>query len=218
MLQVKDLVCEYPEADGKKVRGLVLPRFQLADGEACGVTGPSGSGKTTLFHCLSGLLSPTRGEIRIDGVLLTGLPEKERARWRAENLGYVFQEPKLLPFLTIGENIRLSAQLAGRTVANDELGGLLQGVDLAGYEDRFPRQLSGGERQRAAFVRAIVRQPRLLLADEPTANLDGRNSDRLMELLLSYQKTSGCMLLCASHDPAVQKRFVRRLELRKEED
>lgn len=218
MLQVKDLVCEYPEADGKKVRGLVLPRFQLADGEACGVTGPSGSGKTTLFHCLSGLLSPTRGEIRIDGVLLTGLPERERARWRAENLGYVFQEPKLLPFLTIGENIRLSAQLAGRTVAKEELGNLLQGVDLDGYEDRFPRQLSGGERQRAAFVRAIVRRPRLLLADEPTANLDGRNSDRLLDLLLAYQKESGCMLLCASHDPAVQKRFARSLELRKEED
>ena len=218
MLQVTDLLCEYPEAEGKKVRGLVLPSFQLADGEACGVTGPSGSGKTTLFHCLSGLLSPTRGEIRIDGVRVDTLSEKERARWRGTNLGYVFQEPKLLPFLTIGENIRISARLAGRRVTPEELESLLRKVDLPGCEDRFPRQLSGGERQRAAFVRAIVRQPRLLLADEPTANLDGRNSDRLMELLLSYQKTSGCMLLCASHDPAVQKRFVRRLELRKEED
>lgn len=218
MLQVTDLLCEYPEAEGKKVRGLVLPSFQLADGEACGVTGPSGSGKTTLFHCLSGLLSPTRGEIRIDGVRVDTLSEKERARWRGANLGYVFQEPKLLPFLTIGENIRISARLAGRRVAPEELESLLRKVDLPGCEDRFSRQLSGGERQRAAFVRAIVRQPRLLLADEPTANLDGRNSDRLMELLLSYQKTSGCMLLCASHDPAVQKRFVRRLELRKEED
>lgn len=218
MLQVTDLLCEYPEAEGKKVRGLVLPSFQLADGEACGVTGPSGSGKTTLFHCLSGLLSPTRGEIRIDGVRVDTLSEKERARWRGANLGYVFQEPKLLPFLTIGENIRISARLAGRRVAPEELESLLRKVDLPGCEDRFPRQLSGGERQRAAFVRAIVRQPRLLLADEPTANLDGRNSDRLMELLLSYQKTSGCMLLCASHDLAVQKRFVRRLELRKEEE
>lgn len=218
MLQVTDLVCEYPEADGKTVRGLVLPAFQLGDGEACGVTGPSGSGKTTLFHCLSGLLSPTRGEIRIDDVSLTGLSEKERARWRAENLGYVFQEPKLLPFLTIGENIRLSARLAGRSVPAEELEELLRRVDLAGYESRYPRQLSGGERQRAAFVRAIVRRPRLLLADEPTANLDGRNSDRLLSLLLEYQKESGCMLLCASHDPAVQKRFKKHLELRKEAD
>lgn len=218
MLQVTDLLCEYPEAEGKKVRGLVLPSFQLADGEACGVTGPSGSGKTTLFHCLSGLISPTRGKICIDGVTVNGLPEKQRARWRAESLGYVFQEPKLLPFLTIGENVRLSARLSGRSVSAEELQALLRGVDLSGYEDRFPRQLSGGERQRAAFVRAIVRKPRLLLADEPTANLDGRNSDRLLELLLAYQKESGCMLLCASHDPAVQKRFARHLELRKEED
>lgn len=216
MLEVENLICEYPEGEGKTVVGLALPSFQMKDGEAWGVEGPSGSGKTTLFHCLAGLLNPTRGKILVDGVELTGLSEPERAKWRAENLGYVFQEPKLLPFLTIEENIRLSAYMAGKKLEEVRLRDLLQEVGLPDCEKRFPRQLSGGERQRAAFVRAIVREPRLLLADEPTASLDGRNSERLLDLLLGYQAKSRCMLLCASHDPAVKRRFTRKLELRKE--
>ena len=217
MLEVENLICEYPEGEGKTVVGLALPSFQMKDGEAWGVEGPSGSGKTTLFHCLAGLLTPTRGKILVDGVELTGLSEPERAKWRAENLGYVFQEPKLLPFLTLEENIRLSGRLAGHTVSSGQIRELLAQVDLPDCAGRFPRQLSGGERQRAAFVRAIVRRPRLLLADEPTASLDVKNSRRILELLLGYQARSGCLLLCASHDPAVQARFARKLELRKEE-
>lgn len=107
--------------------------------------------------------------------------------------------------------------MAGKEVSAQEIRELLTEVDLPGCGKRFPRQLSGGERQRAAFVRAIVRQPRLLLADEPTASLDARNSRKILDLLLGYQAQSGCLLLCASHDPAVQARFVRKLELRKEE-
>ncbi|MGP2528052.1 ABC transporter ATP-binding protein [Acidaminococcus sp. LBK-2] len=217
MLEVENLICDYPEEGGRTVRGLTLPLFRMGDGEACGVEGPSGSGKTTLFHCLAGLLTPTRGRIVLDGVELTGLSEPERARWRGKNLGYVFQEPKLLSFLTLEENIRLSGRLAGKEVSAQEIRELLTEVDLPGCGKRFPRQLSGGERQRAAFVRAIVRQPRLLLADEPTASLDARNSRKILDLLLGYQAQSGCLLLCASHDPAVQARFVRKLELRKEE-
>lgn len=217
MLVVEDLICEYPEGEGRTVRGLTLPSFRLQDGEAWGVEGPSGNGKTTLFHCLAGLLSPTRGRIAIDGVELTGLTEPERAQWRGANLGYVFQEPKLLPFLTVAENIRLSARLAGKEASARRIRDLLAEVDLPDCGDRFPRQLSGGERQRVAFIRAIVREPRLLLADEPTASLDVRNSRRILDLLLAYQARSGCMLLCASHDPAVQERFARKLELRKEE-
>ena len=209
MLVGEDLICEYPEGEGRTVRGLTLPSFRLQDGEAWGVEGPSGSGKTTLFHCLAGLLSPTRGRIAIDGVELTGLTEPERAQWRGE--------PKLLPFLTVAENIRLSARLAGKEASARRIRDLLAEVDLPDCGDRFPRQLSGGERQRVAFIRAIVREPRLLLADEPTASLDVRNSRRILDLLLAYQARSGCMLLCASHDPAVQERFARKLELRKEE-
>lgn len=217
MLEVENLIYDYPEEGGRTVRELTLPSFQMDDGEAWGVEGPSGSGKTTLFHCLAGLLTPTRGRIVLDGVELTGLSEPERARWRGKNLGYVFQEPKLLPFLTLEENIRLSGRLAGQTVSSGQIRELLAQVDLPDCAGRFPRQLSGGERQRAAFVRAIVRRPRLLLADEPTASLDVKNSRRILELLLGYQAQSGCLLLCASHDPAVQARFARKLELRKEE-
>ncbi|WP_278673549.1 ATP-binding cassette domain-containing protein [Acidaminococcus fermentans] len=217
MLEVENLICDYLEEGGRTVRGLTLPLFRMGEGEAWGVEGPSGSGKTTLFHCLAGLLTPSRGRIVLDGVELTGLSEPERARWRGKNLGYVFQEPKLLPFLTLEENIRLSGRLAGKEVSVQEIRELLTEVDLPGCGKRFPRQLSGGERQRAAFVRAIVRQPRLLLADEPTSSLDAGNSRKILDLLLGYQAQSGCLLLCASHDPAVQARFVRKLELRKEE-
>ena len=196
MLEVENLICDYPEEGGRTVRGLTLPSFQMDDGEAWGAEGPSGSGKTTLFHCLAGLLTPTRGRIVLDGVELTGLSEPERARWRGKNLGYVFQEPKLLPFLTLEENIRLSGRLAGQTVSSGQIRELLAQVDLPDCAGRFPR---------------------LLLADEPTASLDVKNSRRILELLLGYQAQSGCLLLCASHDPAVQARFARKLELWKEE-
>ena len=216
MLVIDNLVCEYKEGDGTVVRGLTLPGFRLADGEACAVTGPSGSGKTTLFHCISGLLQPTRGRITVDGVELTSCDSVRKARWRAENLGYIFQEPKLLPFLTVGENIRLSGSLVGRQVTDQEIAGWLAKIGLTGCADRLPAKLSGGERQRVALVRALIRQPSLVLADEPTASLDGPNSRNVLDLLLAYQKESGCMLLCASHDPAVQNRFAKRLSLRKE--
>lgn len=216
MLSIDNLVCEYREGDGTVVRGLSLPEFRLGDGEACGVTGPSGSGKTTLFHCISGLLQPSRGSITIGNVSVTGLSQTEKARWRAKHLGYIFQEPKLLPFLTIGENIRLSAAMAGRQVTAADIAEWLEKVGLAGYADRVPGKLSGGERQRASLVRALIRQPELVLADEPTASLDGANSRNVLDLLLAYQQQSHCMLLCASHDPAVQERFSKRLTLRKE--
>lgn len=216
MLSIDNLICEYREGDGTMVRGLVLPDFRLGNGEACAVTGPSGSGKTTLFHCISGLLQPSRGSITIDGVKVTTLSPTEKARWRAKHLGYVFQEPKLLPFLTIGENIRLSAAMAGRTASAAEIAEWLQKVGLAGYGERLPAKLSGGERQRASLVRALIRQPALVLADEPTASLDGANSRNVLDILLDYQKHSGCMLLCASHDPTVQNRFAKRLTLKKE--
>lgn len=216
MLSIDNLVCEYREGDGTMVRGLSLPGFRLGDGEACAVTGPSGSGKTTLFHCISGLLQPSSGTISINGVPITGLSQPEKARWRAKHLGYIFQEPKLLPFLTVGENIRLSAAMADRQVTAGDIEAWLSKVGLKGCADRVPAKLSGGERQRASLVRALIRQPELLLADEPTASLDGVNSRNVLDLLLAYQKESGCLLLCASHDPVVQNRFTNRLMLRKE--
>lgn len=216
MIEIQNLICDYKDGDGQVVRGVTLPSFQLRTGEACAVTGPSGSGKSTLFHCLAGILTPTQEEITIDGVKLGQLSDQERAKWRAQNLGYVFQEAKLLPFLTIEENIKLSASLAGRNVDSQEVEKRLSQVGLSGYGSRRPEQLSGGERQRAAFVRAMIRRPKLLLADEPTASLDAANSQRLLELLLVYQNESGCMLLCASHDQTVQNRFHKKLELHKE--
>ena len=218
MIQIDNLICDFREGNGATLRALSLSSFSLPSGSACAVIGPSGSGKSTLFHCLSGLLRPTKGRIAIDGAEISKMEEEKLSRWRASHVGYIFQQALLLPYLTVMENILLGAELSGKqqgdlvSIAKTWLARM--GLsDLAG---RLPAHLSGGEKQRVGFVRAILTQPALLLADEPTASLDWENSQRLMEELLVYQKESGCTLLCATHDPMVQALFSQKLYLTKE--
>lgn len=218
MIQIDNLICDFREGNGATLRALSLSSFSLPSGSACAVIGPSGSGKSTLFHCLSGLLRPTKGRIAIDGAEISKMEEEKLSRWRASHVGYIFQQALLLPYLTVMENILLGAELSGKqqgdlvSIAKTWLARM--GLsDLAG---RLPAHLSGGEKQRVGFVRAILTQPALLLADEPTASLDWENSQRLMEELLVYQKESGCTLLCATHDPMVQALFSKKLYLTKE--
>lgn len=215
MIEVKKLRCIFPDAPGRGVEGLRLPYFKMEEGETWAVIGPSGSGKTTLLHCLSALLSPTKGTIFIHGRFMNTMTEKEKTHWRATEVGYIFQKSLLIPHLTVSENIRLGADMAGRNVPKREVDRWLSKVGLEGYGDRHPAYLSGGERQRVAFLRAIMKEPTLILADELTASLDKENSDILMNLLLNYQRRTGCMLLCATHDPAVQQRFTKVLPLMK---
>lgn len=215
MITIQNLICDFPDGDGKKLRALSVPSFSLKEGGMAVITGPSGSGKTTFLHCLSGLLTPSYGDIRIGDVHLSDLSPAQRCGFRAAKVGYVFQKPLLLPFLTVKENILLSASLAGRRSNDREISDLLSRVGLEGLEDRKGDRLSGGQQQRVSFLRAVIRKPSLLLADEPTAALDEENGMRLMDMMLDYQKEAGCFLLCATHDKRVMDRFPVRYDVQK---
>lgn len=219
MILAEHLICDFPDGSGHTLRALHLRRLALPDGAACALTGPSGSGKSTLFHCLSGILRPTEGRIVIDGTDITALPAAALDPWRAAHVGYIFQQALLLPYLTVMENILLGAALAGKDRAEKrrEAEDWLDRLGLGGCGARRPAHLSGGEKQRVGFIRAILTEPRLLLADEPTASLDRDNGRLIMESLLAYQRASGCTLLCATHDPAVQALFPAQIHLTKGE-
>lgn len=213
LIEVKNLVRTFSDAPGHVVQALAVREFTIAKGEKVAITGPSGSGKTTFLHCLSALLSPTSGIIAIDGKNMDNMTEKEKQTWRASFVGYIFQKALLVPYLTVSENIALAAEMAGKKKEKKEIDTWLGKVGLAGYGDRKPAGLSGGEQQRVSFLRAIIKEPLLILADEPTAALDKENSRIIMDLLLEYGENSSSMLLCASHDPAVQDRFPRKFPL-----
>ncbi len=217
MIHIENLICDYLEGNGRHLRALDIPSFELPDHGSCALIGPSGSGKSTFFHCLSGLLRPTAGRIVVDGTVLNEMEEEALASWRAAHVGYIFQQALLMPFLTVMENILLAADMAGRPreEARREGEKWLQKTGLAGCGDRLPSHLSGGERQRVGFIRAVLTKPSLLLADEPTASLDVENSRLVMQSLLQYQQESGCMLLCATHDPSVQALFSNQFHLAK---
>lgn len=215
MICVSNLICDFPDGDGTVIRALSVPAFQMEQGGVCALTGPSGSGKSTFLHCLAGLLKPTEGTLSINGVDVPSLSEQEAARWRSAHVGYVFQKSLLLPWLTVMENILLAASLSGKSGKEKEADEWLSAVGLDGYGRRRPDHLSGGEQQRVSFVRAVIGEPDLILADEPTASLDKGNSAHLMKLLLDYQKSSGCTLLCATHDPSVQALFPQQYALQK---
>lgn len=139
MIEVRDLICEFPDGDGRVIRALDVPSFTLEDGGAMALIGPSGSGKTTLLHCLSGLMMPTKGTVIVSGADLTQMTRQEKCRFRARKVGYVFQKSLILPYLTVAENIRLSARLAGWDLMQDELDGLLESV-----RSTFPAASSRG--------------------------------------------------------------------------
>lgn len=172
---------------------------------------PRSSGASPAF------CGPTAGRILIDGTDITALGSGELAKWRAGRVGFIFQQALLLPYLTVMENILLAADIAGldRSQKRREAEAWLARLGMEGFGRRMPGRLSGGEKQRAGFIRAILTAPQLLLADEPTASLDGDNSRLLMGCLLDYQRESGCTLLCATHDPAVQALFPAQIRLMK---
>lgn len=220
MIYGEHIECDFPDGSGKSLRALRLERLSLPDRAVCALIGPSGSGKSTLFRCLSGILRPSSGKIVVDGTEVTALSADEAAHWRAEHVGFVFQQALLFPYLTVMENILLGAEIAGkdREWKRKEAEEWLARLGMEGFGQRMPNHLSGGEKQRAGFIRAILTDPQLLLADEPTASLDRDNSRLIMESLLGYQRESGCTLLCATHDPAVQALFSSQIHLSKGEE
>ena len=183
-------------------------------GQFVSIMGASGSGKSTLLGLLAGLDSPTSGEVLIDGVEISRLPEDKLAEVRGQKLGFVFQSFQLIPTLTALENVLLPHELNGngngRNIASD----LLRSVGLADRMHHYPIQLSGGEQQRVALARAFVLKPPIIFADEPTGNLDSTNGSHVLDLLLERNRVSGATLVLVTHDPQVSALADRRVILR----
>jgi len=182
-------------------------------GESVAIVGASGSGKSTLLGLLAGLDLPTRGEIRLDGQALSGFDEDERAKLRAHLLGFVFQNFQLLPALTALENVMLPLELSGRRDAAQVAGDWLQRVGLQHRLAHYPKYLSGGEQQRVALARAFAPAPRLVLADEPTGNLDATTGAQVIELMFALNEREGTTLLLVTHDEAIARRCQRVLRI-----
>jgi len=184
----------------------------LAPGEFVAMLGESGVGKSTLLNCIAGLDEADSGSVLLDGALMLALGEPERARLRREKLGFVFQAFHLLPQLTVAQNIELPLRLLGRPDAQ-RTQALLDAVGLAGLGARSPAQLSGGQLQRVALARALVHKPRLILADEPTGNLDPATAERMLDLLQAQVKAEGAACLLVTHSAAAAQRADRRVQL-----
>ena len=189
---------------------LDIPRGQFA-----AIMGPSGSGKSTLLGLLAGLDSPTKGEIRLDGEEITSLSEDRMALLRGRKIGFVFQSYHLIPTLTAEENVLLPMELAGNGQGGrGRARELLERVGLAGRRDHYPVQLSGGEQQRGALARAFALHPPILLADEPTGNLDSATGGVVLDLMLAMNREQGATLVLVTHEESVASCADRRIILR----
>ncbi len=188
----------------------------LKSGEFATLAGPSGSGKTTLLNLIGGLDRPDEGEITVAGINTTGKSDDELTRLRLHKIGFVFQAYNLIPVLTVYENIQFVLQIQGVPEAEHRgrILPILERLDMAGFEKRFPTQISGGQQQRVAVARAVAGNPAIVLADEPTANLDSESSSNLMRLMRMLNRENGVTFLFSSHDPLVIDRAERVIRLR----
>jgi putative ABC transport system ATP-binding protein len=212
-IRLEALVKHYRTGAGvvRAVDGISL---KIEPGSSVAVTGPSGCGKSTLLGLIGGLETPTRGRVLLGDREISSLPDRERARVRREQIGFLFQSDDLLPFLTAAENVSLQLALRGGDGDGQRSRQLLDALGLGAQADKLPDQLSGGQRQRVGMARALVHRPRLILADEPTGELDSAASKVVIDLLLKAQRESGATLVVVTHDPQVARRLDRTLGLR----
>ena len=213
MVRVRDLAMRLT-GGGRPVTILDGVDLDVTEGEIVAVTGPSGSGKSTLLGLLAGLDTPTGGSIRVAGQEITGLDEVALARFRRDTIGYVFQSYHLIPTLTAVENVSVPLELGGCPPRRRRAEALLDEVGLVDRGDHYPAQLSGGEQQRVALARAVARRPPLVLADEPTGNLDSETGAQIIELLLRLNRERGATILLVTHDAALAGRAERVIALR----
>jgi putative ABC transport system ATP-binding protein len=213
MIRVRDVVMRLPSA-GRSLTILDGITLDVAVGEILAITGPSGSGKSTLLGLVAGLDHPSAGSIVVAGIDITRLDEDALARFRRETLGYVFQSYHLIPTLTAVENVAVPLEIAGAPNALARARALLDDVGLGDRAHHYPVQLSGGEQQRAALARAVALEPGLLLADEPTGNLDSATGTRIIELLLELKRRRGATLVLVTHDEALARHADRVVTLR----
>jgi putative ABC transport system ATP-binding protein len=214
MIRLTDLEFRYGEGDF----ALRIPELVVERGEAVAVIGPSGSGKTTLLNLIAGIATPQAGAVTTDGVELTALDDARRRDFRIRHVGLVFQEFELLEYLSVLDNVllpyRINPSLRLEPSVRERAATLAQRVGVGDKLDRNARRLSQGERQRAAVCRALIAEPALLLADEPTGNLDPANKDRVLDILFDSARASGTTLLAVTHDHDILGRFGRVIDFR----
>lgn len=202
VLTIEHLTKIYGKGD-TAVRALDDVSFSVSKGEFVAIVGPSGSGKSTLLHILGGVDRPTSGTVRIEGNDIYALNESNLAIFRRRQIGLIYQFYNLIPVLTVAENITLPLRLDGRKVDEQELSGLLSMLSLQNRVNHLPNQLSGGQQQRVSIGRALINHPALVLADEPTGNLDSKNSAEIVELLKYFNREMNQTLIVITHDERI---------------
>ena len=212
-ITLDSVVVEHQTSSGP-VRALDGVSFAVDSGSSVAITGPSGGGKSTLLGVIGGLARPTSGTVRIGDSQISELSEGDRSDFRRSHIGFVYQADNLLPFLTLLENVGLQLALNGTSSGTGKSLAMLANLGLAGLAYRLPDHLSGGQRQRAAVARAIVHQPKIILADEPTGALDTANAAGVIDLLLAMQREIGATLIMVTHDRDAARRLDRQIHLR----
>lgn len=202
------------DGGGRAVAALRGVSFEAETGDFIALMGPSGCGKSTLLHIVGGMDRPTNGRISLDGIALDSLTEEALARLRRKKIGFVFQFFNLLPTLTVAENVALPLMLDGARHSSEPAREMLGRVGLADRAAHFPAELSGGEMQRAAVARAVVTRPDLILADEPTGNLDTDNGNQVMNLLAELNRELGLTIILATHSSEAARYARRTLRMR----
>jgi putative ABC transport system ATP-binding protein len=218
VVEIRDLSKVYRQGE-INVLALHDISLDIGRGEFLTLMGPSGSGKSTLLHIIAGIDRPTRGTCRVQGIDLTGLNESELADWRNQNVGFVFQTFNLIPVLTAFENVELPLLLT-RLNSRQRRQQVNTALELVGLADRarhLPKQLSGGQEQRAAIARALVTDPSLIVADEPTGNLDSHSAQEVLTILQALSRTAGKTVIMVTHDPKAAAFGSRSVHLEKGE-
>ena len=193
---------------------LDLPSFQLGAGEECLILGNSGSGKTTLMHILAGILKPSEGDVKIGGTSLSQMSGAALDRFRGQSIGIVLQKLHLIAPISVLQNLLLAQTLSGRPTDETAAMKLLENLGIASLRNSKPTQLSRGQAQRVAIARAVINEPTLLIADEPTSNLDDKHAGEALQILRSQAHACGAALVLATHDARVKEHIPRRLELK----
>lgn len=212
MLKVENLK-RYYKTNDVEVRALDGVSFDVEKGEFISIIGASGSGKSTLLHLLGGLDYPTSGKVLIDGADIYALKDDERTIFRRRNIGFVFQSYNLLPMLNVYENIIIPFGLDGDKVDKKYVDSVIDILEISDQKYKMPNELSGGQQQRVAIARALVTKPSLILADEPTGNLDSKSSSQVVYLLKKINKELGNTILMITHDDAVAQAAERTLRI-----
>jgi len=215
VIEVKNVIRTYKtgEIEVRALRGVDL---EIEKGEFTAIAGPSGSGKSTLLNIVGGLDTPTEGEVSLGGKLINTMSGSELSSFRRDHVGFIFQSYNLIPVLTVEENIEFVMLLQGvdKATRKKKVAEILEEVGLSGSEERLPSQLSGGQQQRVAVARAIVSTPDIILADEPTANLDSKTGSALLDMMRKLNETKGVTFVFSTHDKMIMERAKRLVRLK----